>query len=271
MVKWLLCKIVSDLQRLGIKLGHELNHLVGDGFSWFHTPLRIRKPLNPVAILRTYPKTPLLIIQVWTLKLSNSTGGSNRWFSGSNDPTLVFQIPSKDRCLDPQTPPKVRPFRGSFHTDPHKVFGGFWKTRATTGNMNMTVGRLLVLSFLGIFSSLFRGEFVQLPGRNCGEHDRWYRWIPKIGVPQNGWFIMENPIKMDDLGVALFFGNTHIDEFPPQFLNQRLAANGGSTWVLLRMPSGSHEGENESHYVGMSCWYLVFMDYFTPKKKYLEK
>ena len=30
-------------------------------------------------------------------------------------------------------------------------------------------------------------------------------WVfPKIGVPQNGWFIMEHPIKMDDLGVHLF-------------------------------------------------------------------
>ena len=34
--------------------------------------------------------------------------------------------------------------------------------------------------------------------------------FPKIVVPQNGWFIMENLFKMDDLGLPLFFGNTHI-------------------------------------------------------------
>ena len=28
--------------------------------------------------------------------------------------------------------------------------------------------------------------------------------FPEIGVPQNGWFIRENPIKLDDLGVPLF-------------------------------------------------------------------
>ena len=40
------------------------------------------------------------------------------------------------------------------------------------------------------------------------------KWVfPKIGVPQNGWFIVENPIKMDDL----IFGNTHID-FTKSFL-----------------------------------------------------
>ena len=38
--------------------------------------------------------------------------------------------------------------------------------------------------------------------------------IPKIVVPQNGWFVMENLIKMDDLGVTPIFGSTFIKVIP---------------------------------------------------------
>ena len=40
-----------------------------------------------------------------------------------------------------------------------------------------------------------------------------YGCFRKIGLPQNGWFILfilENPVKMDDLGGTTIFGNTYI-------------------------------------------------------------
>ena len=38
-----------------------------------------------------------------------------------------------------------------------------------------------------------------------------FKWVfPKIGVPQNGWFIMESPFEMDDLGENPLFLETPI-------------------------------------------------------------
>ena len=47
------------------------------------------------------------------------------------------------------------------------------------------------------------------PPSDCPEAENPYHcqkiWVlPKIGVPQNGWFILENPLKIDDLGVPSF-------------------------------------------------------------------
>ena len=53
----------------------------------------------------------------------------------------------------------------------------------------------------------------------------------QIGVRQNGWFVMENPTKMEDLAVHLFLETPICFFYPPNTRKK--------TWNILSIPSTS--------------------------------
>jgi len=63
------------------------------------------------------------------------------------------------------------------------------------------------------------------PNAKAPESQEICGFLPKIGVPKNGWFRMENLIKMYDLGVPLFF------ETPMSFKKRPYLP--GSLWLII--------------------------------------
>ena len=127
---------------------------------------------------------------------------------GNDDPNLtshIFQMAWFNHQLDVSEnsgfSPKIIHCNGVFHYKSSILgYPYFWKPPPDApwdGNICTQPFSLRVYQWPHSTKGKRLGTYIPVP---------WSIWwvFPKIGVPQNGWSIMENPIKMDDLGVPLF-------------------------------------------------------------------
>ena len=166
---------------------------------------------NPSLTILGIPSICCPILFGWTLKVSNYSLPKLRAGSPENGTTNgIFEIPNLETNHFLMKHVSSGPIHHLPSCDTFTSLdeNGMWTRMETCP--------LASASWIAQ-SKAFRGSFLD------GTLFEWLRplyiyiyilyiWVfPKIGVPQNGWIIMQNPIKMDDLGgKPTIFGNIHI-------------------------------------------------------------
>ena len=84
--------------------------------------------------------------------------------------------------------------------------------------------------FTGFATTLFFFGQFHLSTIHSPTESKWV--FPKIGAPQNGWFIIENPIENGWFGGTTIFGNIQLSHYPCLY-------NHPVGWVLCLRSSGN--------------------------------